>query len=302
MLFHPYGLLISLGLLAGLAVAWWRKKVYGITQNDLENLFILTVPLGIIGARIYHVLDKWSYYSQNPGQIFAVWNGGLGIYGGVLGGLVGLGIFLRIKNFKLKILNLLDFLMPSLAIGQAIGRWGNFFNHEVFGPPTTLPWGWYIPANLRPEMWKNYSFFQPTFAYESLWVLIGFFILLIIEFNLFAFLARPRKSNGKEGRPSSSAVNLRGFVKKGALEYLLFPFLNSTRFTMPTTLREPNKSYGFLTGFYCIWYGMGRFFFEFLRFDTAEIWGIKTAQIISLLLIIFGIWQIRRAIRVTNQF
>ncbi len=244
--FHPYGLMIALGIIVGLAVAWWRKKVYGITENDLENLFILTVPLGIIGARIYHVLDKWSYYSQNLWQILAVWNGGLGIYGGVLGGLVGLGIFLRIKNFTsrkrtcseqaLKILNLLDFLMPSLAIGQAIGRWGNFFNHEVFGPPTNLPWGWYIPVNLRPEMWKNYSFFQPTFAYESLWVLTGFFILLFLE--------------------------------------------------------RKKYHHGFLTGFYAVWYGSGRFFFEFLRFDTAEIWGIKTAQIISLLLIVFGFYLI----------
>jgi len=231
-------------------VGYLRCKKYGLKTSDLENLFLLVVPLGIIGARLYHIFDKWSYYSQHIIEIFAVWNGGLGIYGAVAGGVVGLVIYTRIYNVKCipqsgisfhsTIYKLLDFLMPSLAIGQAIGRWGNFFNHEVFGGPTNLPWKWFIPENLRPEIWKNYSFFHPTFAYESLWALLGFILLIFLEKQLVT--------------------------------------------------RERNS--GLLTGFYAIWYGVGRFFFEFLRFDTAEVGGVKVAQVISLLLVVGGLWLV----------
>ncbi|MBI3384863.1 prolipoprotein diacylglyceryl transferase [Candidatus Gottesmanbacteria bacterium] len=249
----PYGIVIALAMLAGYLVGFWRRKKYQLEASDLENLFLLTVPLGIIGARLYHVLDKWEYYSQHLSQIPAVWNGGLGVYGAVGGGIVGLIVYKKISNFNPpaggQISNLLDFLMPSLAIGQAIGRWGNFFNHEAFGGPTNLPWKWFIPPNFRPEYWKNYSYFHPTFGYESLWVLVGFTLLIFIEKHL--------------------------------------------------ATREPNT--GLLTGFYAFWYGLGRFFFEFLRFDTAEVGGIKVAQIISLLLIAVGLWLVRKRVSPTGK-
>ncbi len=233
---HLYGIVIALALAISFFVAYLRKEKYNLSTNDLENLFLLVVPLGIIGARLYHVLDKWEYYSQNIPQIFAVWNGGLGIYGAVVGGVVGIVVFILISNFKFQISNLLDFIMPSLAVGQAIGRWGNFFNHEVFGPPTNLPWGWFIPQNLRPQMWQNFSYFHPTFLYESMWTLVGFIILSFI----------------------------------------------------------PTQGRGKVTGFYCIWYGIGRFFLEFLRFDTAKIGNINVAQVISVGLIFIGALLLNR--------
>lgn len=164
----------------------------------------------------------------------------------------------------------LDFVMPSLAIGQAIGRIGNYFNYEVFGPPAGgFPWGWYIPKNLRPEYWKNYSYFHPTFAYESLWALIGFAALILLE--------RKIKSEAGEFFPASKS-----FKKPGT---------DSSKIAQTSLQLSP----GLLTGFYCVWYGTGRFFLEFLRFDTAEINQVKVAQMISLGLMSVGIWLIYRA-------
>lgn len=246
LLIKPYGLIFAFAVGVGYLIGYLRIKKYRLGISDLENLFLLVVPLGIIGARLYHVFDKWNYYSRHLAEIFAVWNGGLGIYGGIAGGVLGLILYRKISNFKLSILNLLDFIIPSLAIGQAIGRWGNFVNHEVFGGPTNLPWKWFIPENLRPEYWKNFSYFHPTFAYESMWALAGFILLIFLEKH-------------EKFIPSS-----------------------------------PNT--GFLTGFYAIWYGTGRFFFEFLRFDTAEVGGIKVAQAISVCLVIGGLWLVKKSL------
>ncbi len=283
----PYGVVIAIAILVGFFVCYWRRKKYGLKTSDLEDLFLLVIPLGVVGARLYHVLDKWSYYSQNLGEIFAIWNGGLGIYGAVLGGVVGLMVYKQMNNVKCipqsrisfhsTIYNLLDFLMPSLAIGQAIGRWGNFLNHEVFGGPTNLPWKWFIPENLRPEYWKDFSYFHPTFAYESLWVLIGFILLIFLEKQL---ATRERNfSHSSIPRPAKrvSGEELEKFIPS-----------------------SPNT--GLLTGFYAIWYGVGRFFFEFLRFDTAQVGGIKVAQVISLLLVIGGWWLVRKSLSSRGKF
>ncbi len=268
--FHPYGLIISLAVLSAYLTVYFRRKKYGFSATDLENLFLYIVPLAIIGARIYHVVDKWGYYQQNLGEIIAVWNGGLGIYGAILGGVFGLFIFLKIYKVDaiastMTIYKMLDLIIPGLALGQAVGRWGNFFNHEVFGGPTKLPWGWFIPENLRPEFWKNDSYFHPTFAYESLWVFLGFIVLLIVERKMlsstFQFFpgSKSLSASGGSGCDSSKIKNV-----------------------------SPHFSYGTLTAIYAAWYGVGRFFLEFLRFDTAEAGGVKVAQIISLVLVVWG--------------
>jgi phosphatidylglycerol:prolipoprotein diacylglycerol transferase len=270
--FHPYGLMIALATLVAYIVSFFRKKNYGFSSDDLDNLTLFLIPLGIIGARLYHVFDRWDFYQNNLSQIWAVWNGGLGIYGGIAGGVVGVIIFNVKRGKKLKtnhqqLITVFDFLMPPLAVGQAIGRWGNFLNHEVFGGPTDLPWKWYISENLRPEFWENYSYFHPTFLYESLWCFLGFMILIALE----------SKFTGPAGTCFARI------------------FLQNKKDRTKLVSSLTNFNPGLLTGFYTIWYGLGRFFLEFLRFDTAEIFGLKTAQIISLGLIILGVFLIKRA-------
>ena len=124
------------------------------------------MPLGIICARIYYVVFEWGYYAQHPGEIIAIWKGGIAIYGGIIGTLIGLFVYSRVK--KLSLASLCDLAAFGLLIGQCIGRWGNFVNGEAHGGPTTLPWGMTIDGQ---------SMVHPTFLYESLWNLAGFVLL-----------------------------------------------------------------------------------------------------------------------------
>ncbi len=139
-----------------------------------EGLVFLFVP-AIIGARIYHVVTDFQLYSYNLLNVFAIWNGGLGFIGGVIGGALGLYFFTRYRKLPLNLcLSLVAVVVP---LGQAIGRLGNFFNHELYGPPTDLPWGQFIPEAFRKPEYIQYAFFQPLFLYEALANLLLFAIL-----------------------------------------------------------------------------------------------------------------------------
>ena len=130
-----------------------RTKDFGITSDNLTDCLIICVPLGIICARIYYVVFEWGYYAQHPGEIIAIWKGGIAIYGGIIGTLIGLFVYSRVK--KLSLASLCDLAAFGLLIGQCIGRWGNFVNGEAHGGPTTLPWGIAIDgqshASTRPS-------------------------------------------------------------------------------------------------------------------------------------------------------
>ena len=130
-------------------------------------------------ARLYYVLFEWQQYAQRPGDIIAIWKGGIAIHGAIIGGTIAALIFARLN--RVAFWQLADLIVPSLALGQAIGRWGNFFNSEAFGSPTDLPWKLFIPLRNRPPQYINYDYFHPTFLYESIWN-IGVFVLLIYLF------------------------------------------------------------------------------------------------------------------------
>jgi phosphatidylglycerol---prolipoprotein diacylglyceryl transferase len=164
--FHGYGLIIGMAI----AVGWWLFDVIGaksgLSESLRRRLVMAGVAGGVIGARLYHVIDYWSYYSAQPGEILMVWQGGLGIWGAILGGLVGVGVVL-VKKRELWG-KTLDAVAVGLPLAQAIGRWGNWVNGELFGKPTNLPWGLFVPMENRPAGLEQATHFQPLFLYESL--------------------------------------------------------------------------------------------------------------------------------------
>ena len=215
-------------------------------------LWWVLIP-GLIGARLYHVLDYWGYYSKNLNEIFFIWHGGLGILGAIIGGVLGLLAFAHITyhiphikkgckkrkiSFKDFLFSLLDTVVIGLPAGQAIGRLGNFFNQELYGFPTNLPWGIYIRPENRATGYESFERFHPLFAYEMAWSIITFIIII-------AFIKAIKRQ------------------KKGELFFVYLGF-----------------------------YGLGRFFLEFLRIENWIMtlpfakWHLSVAQVISIIFII----------------
>lgn len=160
--------MIALGVLAAVTLMQRRVVARGVaTAEDITHIATWAVPAGVIGARLYHVITDWELFSDDPTRIVKIWQGGLGIPGGLLAG-VGVGVW-RARARGLQIAPLLDCAAPALALAQAIGRLGNWWNQELFGRPSTLPWALEIDPNHRPVRYADVATFHPTFLYESLW-------------------------------------------------------------------------------------------------------------------------------------
>jgi prolipoprotein diacylglyceryl transferase len=177
---HAYGLMIALGVLAGIELAARRWKARFGDPNDFWSIALYAVPAGLIGARLYHVITDWkTCFPDNPVGALEIWNGGLGIPGGIICG-VGVGVYVaHRKGMRLSVG--LDVVAPALPLAQAIGRVGNWFNQEVFGRPTDLPWGLEISPSRRPAAYEAYSTFHPTFLYEGLWNLALVVLLIWLD-------------------------------------------------------------------------------------------------------------------------
>jgi phosphatidylglycerol:prolipoprotein diacylglycerol transferase len=183
---HFYGIIIMLGVIAGTFLAQKEANRKGQDGNHVWDLLVWVLILGIIGARLWHILTPMPdlvakgitplYYLTHPLDAVAVWNGGLGILGGVVGGV--LALYLYVRKHHLSFLEWVDILAPSLALGQAIGRWGNFFNQELYGAPSNLPWAIYIDPQHRYPGFENFAYYHPLFLYESLWNLANMVFLL----------------------------------------------------------------------------------------------------------------------------
>ncbi|WNN88475.1 prolipoprotein diacylglyceryl transferase [Gloeocapsopsis dulcis] len=176
-----YGLLIASAVLIGITLSQYLAKQRKVNPDLIGDLAIWLVIGAIPAARLYYVLFEWSEYAQNPERIVAIWQGGIAIHGAILGGMLAALIFARIR--RISFWQLADLVAPSLILGQAIGRWGNFFNSEAFGNPTNLPWRLYIPPEMRPPEFANFAYFHPTFLYESLWNLMVFALLITLFFR-----------------------------------------------------------------------------------------------------------------------
>jgi phosphatidylglycerol:prolipoprotein diacylglycerol transferase len=175
-----YGLLIALAVLVGLALATRLGRQRGIDPSLITDLLPMLVLGAVVGARLYYVLLEWRQFRGNWLDALAIWRGGIAIHGALIGGTMTLILFCRWR--RQAFWPLVDVLVPAVALGQAIGRWGNFFNSEAFGLPTDLPWKLTIPLANRPLPFLDESTFHPTFLYESLWNL-GVCALLLVLFR-----------------------------------------------------------------------------------------------------------------------
>lgn len=169
-----YGICLFLGIFLATLIG---EKLCKKSKLDLQvywKAVFYALLFGLLSARVYHVIHRVDYFTQHPLEVIAVWHGGLGIWGGILGGL--LGIYLSTRKTG-KLIEYADVFAVVAPLAQAIGRWGNYFNKELFGFPTKLPWGIYIPPELRPAVFKYYDHFHPLFLYESLLCLLLFVFL-----------------------------------------------------------------------------------------------------------------------------
>lgn len=182
---HWYGILIVSGILAATYLSAYLARLRGQDPEFVWDALVWCVLLGVVGARLYHVLTvtpsmgvgRW-YYFEHPAQIFAIWEGGLGIYGAVAGG--ALGLYIAARSAKEPLLKWMDTIVPGLVLAQAIGRWGNYINQELYGKSTDLPWAIYIEPRFRLRGYEMNEFFHPTFFYESIWNLATCLVLVYI--------------------------------------------------------------------------------------------------------------------------
>jgi len=178
---HFYALCIITGIAAAIWIGRKRYANLGGNPDDVSEVAIWAVPFGIIGGRIYHVITSPAQYfgaNGNPVDALRIWEGGLGIWGAISLGAVGAYLYFRTHKTTLNFRQLLDSLAPGIVVAQAIGRIGNYFNQEVFGKPTELPWGLEIDPVNRPDGFESYATFHPTFLYELLWCLVVAVLLI----------------------------------------------------------------------------------------------------------------------------
>ncbi len=181
--FRYYGLIIALGLILAVIYGMRRSKQFGLTQDDILDGVLIIVPIAIIFARAYYCIFSWEEYAANPIEVLYIWNGGLAIYGGVIGAVLGIIVYAKVK--KLSLGALLDIVALGFLIGQAIGRWGNFFNREAFGEVTDS----FLRMGLENSITGAVVYYHPTFLYESVWNAIGFVVL--------HFLSKRRRYDGQ---------------------------------------------------------------------------------------------------------
>jgi phosphatidylglycerol---prolipoprotein diacylglyceryl transferase len=177
---HAYGVMLLLGILAAV---WLTGRRWTRRGGDWDLVFRVAmwgVAGGVVGARLYHVITSWNEVPDPKWQgVFEIWRGGLGIWGGILGGVLAGAIVVRSSGNS--VYRFMDVVAPGLLLAQAIGRWGNYFNQELYGKPTGLPWGLEIDVQNRPQQYISSTTFHPMFLYESLWCLLGVGVLVLID-------------------------------------------------------------------------------------------------------------------------
>ena len=178
-----YGIIIACGLVLAVLYCMNRSKEFGIQEDDILDGVLWVTPFAICCARAYYCIFAWHEYAADPISVLYIWNGGLAIYGGVIGALIGVSVLCKLKKIKLPAM--LDLVLLGFLIGQSIGRWGNFMNREAFGAPTDS----FLRMGLYNTLTGQTEYYHPTFLYESVWNLCGFVLL--------HFLSKRRKYDGQ---------------------------------------------------------------------------------------------------------
>ena len=178
-----YGIIIACGLVLAVLYCMNRSKEFGIQEDDILDGVLWVTPFAICCARAYYCIFAWHEYAADPISVLYIWNGGLAIYGGVIGALIGVSVLCKLKKIKLP--TMLDLVLLGFLIGQSIGRWGNFMNREAFGAPTDS----FLRMGLYNTLTGQTEYYHPTFLYESVWNLCGFVLL--------HFLSKRRKYDGQ---------------------------------------------------------------------------------------------------------
>ena len=254
-----YAILICIGILLATLLCCKRAPLHGFTSDQILNLVIISVPAGIIGARLYYVLFHWSWYSGDFLEIINTRAGGLAIHGGLIFGL-GTAALLCYRQ-KLSPLALLDLIAPAIALAQAIGRWGNYFNSEAHGGPTDLPWAITVGG----------QHVHPTFLYESIWCFLLFIFLIWFDSRQLR-ISKQERDTEQDRVPD----------EERAYEQECVP-------GQDRTFRPLRPFNGQVFLLYVILYSMERFFVEALRTDSLMLGPFKQAQIISLVAIALAI-------------
>ncbi len=177
-----YALSIILGIVAAIWIGEKRWVARGGKPGEVSDVSVWAVPFGVIGGRIYHVMTDWHLYfgaDGNPVEALYIWRGGLGVWGAISFGAVGVLIACRLHGIKM--LPMADALAPGVLVAQAIGRWGNWFNQELFGKPTDVAWALEIDADHRPPGYEDFATFHPTFLYEFVWNILAFAVIIWLD-------------------------------------------------------------------------------------------------------------------------
>jgi prolipoprotein diacylglyceryl transferase len=182
---HVYGLMLAIGVLAATRVAEIQWARAGHDPKDIAEIAVGIVIGGVVGARVYHLMTDYQLYTHDWVKALKIWDGGLSMWGVLAGGIIAVVILTRRRHYDT--LGIMDALAPGIVLAQAIGRWGNYFNQELFGTPSKLPWALKIDPTKRPAGYVQYSTFHPTFLYESLYCLaiFGFLLWVSRRFRLY---------------------------------------------------------------------------------------------------------------------
>ena len=266
-----YGFLIGSAIGIGLIISIRTAKKHGIPKNAIIDIAFWSVVWGVIGARLYHVINELPFYIAHPLNIVKIYNGGLAIHGALIAGIIAVWRLARKRGVNF--LRLLDVFAPAVILGQAIGRFGNYFNQELFGRPSDLPWSIPIAFENRPIGYESFTHFHPAFLYESVINILIFAILLII--HKYYSLSKDLQQN-KDGKTVSSAC------KDSSAHSLAGKILSKP---------------GTIFALYLLLYSFGRIFTETFRIDnTPHIFGIRLPLLISILCILLSIAVFHRIV------
>ena len=228
-----YGVFMTISMIMAGLITIKLAKYYKIKTDIIIDLSFWLIIFGIIGARFYHIGLEFNYYYQHPLEMFKIWRGGIAIHGGIIVGLIVLWVFSKKQKINFWILTSL--IAPGLALGQSIGRWGNYFNQELFGIPTTLPWGIPIDTLKRPAEYFSNEFFHPTFLYES----FGNFLIFLILILFHVWIIKKQKSKEKFCFLLSSSYLILYSILRFSLEFIRIdntPVLFNLRFPQIASL------------------------------------------------------------------